>query len=94
MGKLTCTNSVIFERSQDSIDHFFKSKIESNYLVVKLKVLKKDDIRDFRLVQNKTIGQADFNQFVRLRIPLIVAAEKFWWRPNFAPFTDYNNVQR
>ena len=42
---------------------------------VKLKVFKKDDNKEFRLVQNLTMGEADFNQFMRLRNYLVIAAE-------------------
>ena len=44
---------------------------------VKLKVLKKDDNKEFRLVQSPTMGDADFNQFMRLRNQLANAAEIF-----------------
>ena len=52
------------------------SKNDSNYLDVKLKVFKKDNNKEFRLVQNLTMGEADFNQFMRLRNQL-VNAENF-----------------
>ena len=44
---------------------------------VKLNVFKKDDNKAFRLVQNLTMGEADFNQFIRLRNQLVIAAENF-----------------
>ena len=44
---------------------------------VKLKVFKKDDNKQFRLVQSLTVGESDFNQFVRLRNQLVNAAENF-----------------
>ena len=37
----------------------------------------KDDNKDFRLVQNFTMGESDFNQFMRLRIYLVTTAENF-----------------
>ena len=43
----------------------FRSKSDSNYLKVKLKVFKKGDNIVFQLVQNVTIGDADFNHFMR-----------------------------
>ena len=43
---------------------------------VKLKVFRKDDKKEFRRVQKFTIGEADFNQFMRLRNQLVNAAEK------------------
>ena len=50
---------------------------DSNYLDVKLKVFKKDDKKVFRLVQNLTMGETNFNQFMRLRKELVNAAENF-----------------
>ena len=51
------------------------SKNDSNYLDLKHKVFIKDDKKEFRLVQNLTMGEADFNQFMRLRNQLVNAAE-------------------
>ena len=59
------------------LDSFFWSGNDSNYLDVKLKVFRKDDKKEFRLDQNLTIGEADFNQFMRLRNQLVNAAENF-----------------
>ena len=58
---------------------------DSNYLDVKLKVFKKADIKEFRLVQNLTLGEADFNQVMRLRIQLVSAAENFATSGNLNP---------
>ena len=44
---------------------------------VKLKVFRKDDKKEFRLVQNLTMGETDFNHFMRLRNQLVNAAENF-----------------
>ena len=44
---------------------------------VKLKIFRNDDKEEFRLVQNLTMGEADFNQFMRLRNQLVNAAENF-----------------
>ena len=54
---------------------FFWSRNDSNYFDVELKVSKKDDKKELRLVQNLTMGEADFNQFMRLRNQLVSAAE-------------------
>ena len=59
--KPICTDYVDFEKSQDRVGQFFWSKNDSNYLDVKLKVFKKDDNKEFRLVQSLTMGEADFN---------------------------------
>ena len=50
---------------------------DSIYLDVKLKVFKKDKKKEFRLVQNLTMGEADFDHFIRLRNHLIIAARNF-----------------
>ena len=42
---------------------------------VKLKVFRKDDKKEFRPIQNLTMGEADFNQFTRFRNQLVNAAE-------------------
>ena len=75
LDNLTFTDYVDFDKCQDRFGQFFWSKNESNYLDVKLNVFKKDDNKEFRLVQNLTIGEADFNFFMRLRNQLVIAAE-------------------
>ena len=77
LDKLTCTDYVDFVKSQVRFGHFSWSKNDSKYLDVKLKVFKKDDNKEFRLAQNLTMGEADFNQFLRLRNQLVNAAENF-----------------
>ena len=37
----------------------------------------KDDNKSCRLVQNLIMGEADFNQFMRLRKHLVIPAQKF-----------------
>ena len=61
LDKLTCTDYVDFGKCQDRFGRFFRSKIYSTYLDVKLKVFKKDDNKEFRLVQNLTMGEVDSN---------------------------------
>ena len=77
LGKLTCTNYVDFGKCQDRFGRFSWSKNDSNYLDVKLKVFRKDDNKNFTLVQNLTMREAEFNQFMRLKNQLVNAAEKF-----------------
>ena len=60
LDKLTCTDYVYFGKCQDRFGQFSWSRNDSNYLDVKLKVFKKDENKDFRLVQNLTMGEADF----------------------------------
>ena len=85
LDKLTCTDYVEFGKCQDSFGQFSWSKNDSNYLDVKLKVFRKDDKKKFRLVQNLTMGEADFNQFMRLTNQLVNAAEYFARKENLTP---------
>ena len=71
--------------TQDKFDRCCSSKKDSDYLDVKLKVFKKDDNRDFRLVQNLMIREIDFSQFMRLRNRLVIAAENFGREENLSP---------
>ena len=63
----------------------FWFKNDSKYLDVKLKVFKKDYNKEFRLVQNLTAGDADFNEFMRLRNQLVSAAENYARQKNLFP---------
>ena len=62
-------------------------------MIVKLKVFKGDDNKDFRPVQKLTLGKADFNRFMQLRDELVIAAENFKWK-KIVPSADINIVQR
>ena len=78
LDKLTCTDYVDFGKSQDRFGRFSWSKNDSNYLDIKLKVFKREDKNaEFRLRQNFSMGEADFNQFIRQRNQLVVAADNF-----------------
>ena len=69
LDQLTCTDYLDFGQSQDRFGRFSWSKNGSNYLDIKLKVFKREDkIADFRLRQNLSMGEADFNQFIRQKI--------------------------
>ena len=83
--KLTCTDYVDFDKCQDRFGRFSWSEFNSNYSEVKLKVFKKDDNKELRLVQNLTVGEADFNQFMRLRNQLVNAAENCAGEENLTP---------
>ena len=85
LDKLTCTDYVDFGKRQDRFGRFSWSKNDSSYLDVKLKVFRKDDKKEFRLVQNLTMGEADFNQLMRLRNQLVNAAENFTREENLTP---------
>ena len=77
LDKLTCTDYVDFGKCQDRFGRFSWSKNDSSYLDVKLKIFKKDDNKKFPLVQNLTMGETDFNQFMRFRNQLVNSAESF-----------------
>ena len=85
LDKLTCNDYVDFGKSQDRFGRISWSKNDSNYLDVKLKVLRKDGKKEFRLVQNLTTGEADFNQFMQLKNQLVNAAENFAREENLTP---------
>ena len=85
LDKLTCTDYVEFGKCQDRFRQFFWSKNDSNYLEVKLKVFRKDDKKEFRLVQNLTMGGADFSRFMTLRNQLVNSAENFAIPENLTP---------
>ena len=85
LERLTCTDYVDCGKCQDRFRQFSWSKNDSSYLDVKLKVFKKDDKEEFRLVQNLTMGEADFNQFLRMRNQLVIAAGNFAREENLTP---------
>ena len=85
LDKLTCTDYVDFGKHRDRFGHLSGSKNDSNYLDVKLKLFKKDDNKEFRLVQNLTMGEANLNQFMRLTNQLVNAGENFAREENFTP---------
>ena len=85
LDKVACTDYVDFCKCQDRFGQFPWYKNDSNYLDVKLKVFKKDDNKEIRLVQNLTMGEADFNQFLRLRNQLVNATENFAREENLMP---------
>ena len=78
LDKLTCTDYVDFGKCRDRFGRISWSKNDSNYLDIKLKVFKREDKNaEFRLRQNFSMGEADFNQFIRQRNQLVVAADNF-----------------
>ena len=86
LDKLTCTDYVEFGKSLDRLGRFSWTKNDSNYLDIKLKVFKREDKNaKFRLRQNLSMGEADFNQFIRQRNQLVVAADNFLREQNLPP---------
>ena len=86
LEKLACTDYVDFGKCQVRFGRFSWIKNDSNFLDIKLKVFKrKNKAAEFRLTQNLTIGEAGFNQFIRQRNQLIVAADNFLREQNMSP---------
>ena len=90
LDKLAGTDYVDFAKSQDRFGHPSWSKIDSNYLDIKLKVFKREDKNaEFRLRQNLSMGEADFNRFIRQRNQLVVAADNFLREENLSPVLQF-----
>ena len=86
LDNLTCTDYVDFCKCQGRFARSSWSKKDSNYLDIKLKVFKREDKNaEFRLRQNLLMGEADFNQFIRQRNQLVVAADNFLREQNLSP---------
>ena len=86
LEKLTCTDYVDFGKCQDRFGRFSWSKNDLKYLEIKLKLFKREDKNaEFRLRQNFSMGEADFNQFIRQRNQLVVAADNFLREENLSP---------
>ena len=86
MVKLACTDYDDFGKNQDRFGQFFRTKNDSNFLAIKLKVIKREDKNaEFRLRQNFTKGEADFNQFIRQKNQLVVAEDNFPREQNLSP---------
>ena len=85
LDKITCTDFEDFGKSSDRFGLFSWTKNESNYSYIQLKVFKRGDkIAEFRLRQNFSMGEADFNQFLRQRNQLVVAADIFLREQNLS----------
>ena len=85
LEKLACANYVDFGKRQNKLGQFFWSRKDSNHLDEKLKVLRKDDKKAIRLVQNLTMAGADFSQFMQLRNQLVIKTEKIAGKENLPP---------
>ena len=87
--KLTSVDYKDFGKCRNRIQQKSWSKIDSNHLDIKHKVCKEGDKRDFRLIQNLTMGEANSNQFMTLRNRLVIAAENIArdenWTPSLLP---------
>ena len=86
MDKLPCTDYVDFGKCHERFRQFTWNKNDSNYLDIKQKVFKsKDENAVFRLRQNFSMGEADFNQFNWQRSQPVVAADIFLRQQNLSP---------
>ena len=86
LDKLACTDYVDFGKCQDRFGRTFWSKIDSNCLDFKLRLFKREDKNaEFHLRQNFSMGEADFNQFIRQRNQLVVASDNFLREQNLSP---------
>ena len=86
LEKLACTNYVDFGKCQEKYGRFSWTKNDSNYLDIKRKVFKREDKNaKFRLRQNLSMGKAAFNQSIRQRNQLVVAADNFLREQNLSP---------
>ena len=85
LAKLACTDYVDFGKRQNRFGRYSWSENSFDYLDVKLKVFKRDENKQFRPARNLTMGEADFNQFIRLRNQLVVAVRDFSKEENPPP---------
>ena len=86
LDKVPHTDYVDFSKCQERFGRFSWSKNDSNYLDIKLKVFKREDKNaEFRLRQKFTVREADFNQFIRQRKQLVVAADNFLREQKLSP---------
>ena len=86
LDKLVSTDYVDFGKCQDRFGRFSWSENDSNYLDSKLKVFKREVKKaEFRLSQNLSRGEADFNQLIRQRNQLVVAADNFLGEQTLPP---------
>ena len=90
LDKLACTNYVNFGKCQERFERFSWTKNDTNYLAMKLKVFKGEDKNaEFQLRQPLSMGEADFNQFIRQRNQLVVAADNFLREQTLSPVLQY-----
>ena len=75
-----------FGKCQDRFGRVSWSKNDSDYLKLNLKVFKREAKNaEFRLRQNLSMGEALFNQLIRQRNQLVVAADNFLREQNLPP---------
>ena len=86
LEKLSCTDYVDFGKCEERLRQFSWTKNDCNYLDIKIKVFKREDKNAaFRLRQNFLMEKADFNQVIRQRNQLVVAADILLREQNLSP---------
>ena len=94
LDKLACIDYVDFGKCQERFGQFSWTKNDSNYLDIKLKVFKEEDKNaGFRLRQNVTMGEADFNQFIGQK-STSCCSRHFSQRTKFVSSSSIYTVQR
>ena len=78
VGKLSCMGNGSFVNCQDIFGEFSWFKKEFHFLDIKFRVFENNKNKDCRLLQLHTMRDViNFNQFMRLRNQIFVAAENF-----------------
>ena len=86
LENLTCTDYVDFGKCQKRIGRFSWTKKDSNYLDIKLIVFTREDkTAEFRLRQNVSKREADFDQFIRQKNQLVVAVDNLLREQSLSP---------
>ena len=75
--KLICTDYVDFEKNQDHFGRLSVSKNDSNYSVVNIRNMGREDNRDFRQVSNLNMEGSELNVFLQLRNQIVVVVKSF-----------------
>ena len=94
LDELTCTDYVDFGKYQDRFGRYSLSGNDSNYLDVKLNVFRKDDKKEFRLVQNLRNWRSRFQPIYAIEETTGQCSRKLCSRRKFDPSADTYNVQR
>ena len=86
LDKLNCTDYMDLGKSQDKFGRISWSKNDSYYLDIKLNCSsEKTTMQNVDWEKNFSMGEADFNQFVRQRNQLVVAADNFLREQSLSP---------
>ena len=88
LDKLTCNDCVDIAKCPDSFGQFSSSKNDSYYLDVELKVLKRNDNRDFRLVQKAHNGRGSLQPVHAIDESRGHCTRRFWRRVKIVPCAD------